>query len=237
MTMNARTMWPVLTTRLNPTALMVVLGLAAGAGVAVAAPIISTPQVYSFSLNISDNTGSPLLTASATPSFSRFDSTLGTLQQVVFRWTSTLTANSTFTPANFTLEPSTLEIEAGISLNGLGSLFNRSFSDAYDPAVASISENVSGDRAYSSPTDLAYFIGSGTFAADIALTARVVTVNESDTLDADWGTQRTPGQLSLEYIYEARPTGQVPEPGVLILGGIAAVALGASRLRDRRAHG
>lgn len=208
--------------------MLVALGLCAGMSGAYAVPVSTTPQSYAFALNVSEIRFVGTIDDSATNAFNKFDSSLGTLQQVVFRWSSPLTAIGTVTPANATLDTSTFTVTVGASLVGLGSLFSRTFSDELAPPSANITETVAGNRTYSAAGDLSYFIGSGTFNADLTLTATVVSVNNSDSMSADWGTQTNRGNLTLEYIYEARSPGQIPEPGVLCLGAIAALALGAA---------
>lgn len=226
------------------TAVLVAAGVLSGVTMSVAAPITSTPQNFDFAIHTSGNVFIPAdsqdapgfhtFTGSATSTFNEFDSSLGTLQQVVFTWQSPLSARVSFGPPGFddslhaSIAP-TVSAEIG---GGVGTLFSSPFSatGATGQTVLNVTASVNNSRTYSAPGDLALFIGTGTFNTVLNLAVKVGADNGTADMSADWGTQANQGRLSLEYIYEARPTtGQLPEPGVpLLLGTLAAIGIGVT---------
>ena len=233
---------PLRMTRTLATALIGV-GVCCGAATSVAAPITSTPQVFSFAVHTNasvfipeDSQGDPsfrTFTGNTTAAFNEFDSSLGTLQQVVFTWQSQLAAGADFGPPGFDDElHASIAPTVNAVVTGLGTLFSNSFSVTGAPGqtVLNMTASVNNNRTYSAPADLAYFIGTGTFSTTLNLAVTVGADNGTADMSADWGTQTNQGRLSLEYVYEARPTaGRLPEPGVpLLLGTLAAIAVGVT---------
>lgn len=214
-------------------AVLIALGAAASA---TAAPITTTPQIFDFSLsqtNQVDPFAVQPYTATTLHSFNEFDAGLGTLQQVIIRWRSTLLASNT---GEFADDPATIHGSAETDLVGLGDLFSSPFSASAPPgsSTANVSQAVDGSRVYSAPGDLAYFIGTGTFDTLLTLSVFNTPDNNSSTMHANWGQSTNLGRLTVEYVYDRPVTGQIPEPGVLLLGSAAAVAFGLTARRKRK---
>lgn len=213
---------------------LIALGAATSA---TAAPITTTPQVFDFSLaqtNQVDPFAVQPYTATTLHSFNEFDAGLGTLQQVIFRWRSTLLASNT---GEFDDETATINGTAEADLVGLGDLFSSPFSASASPPgnlTASVSQAVDGSRVYSAPGDLAHFIGTGTFDTLLTLSVFNTPDNNSSTMHASWGQSTNLGRLTVEYVYDRPVTGQIPEPGVLLLGSVAALAFGLTARRKRK---
>lgn len=240
---------PSLTNMRSLSPALLALGMGLSAATSIAAPITSTPQNFTFAINTnaiewinadtSDQPSFKTYSANATSLFNAFDSSLGTLQQVVFKWQSHLTASVDFGPVDDPELHASLAPTVDAEVVGLGTLFNKPFSKvgATGEMSLGVSEAVNGTRTYSAPADLAYFIGTGTFSTKLNLSVKVGADNGTADMVADWGTQTNTGLLSLEYVYEARPTstGQLPEPGMaLLVGSLAAIAAGvAGRRREQ----
>ena len=122
---------------------LIALGAATSA---TAAPITTTPQVFDFSLaqtNQVDPFAVQPYTATTLHSFNEFDAGLGTLQQVIFRWRSTLLASNT---GEFDDETATINGTAEADLVGLGDLFSSPFSASASPPRKSDGQRFAGGR-------------------------------------------------------------------------------------------
>lgn len=220
-------------------AALIALGMTAVGPSAQAAPVTTSPQVGSFSISITrDFPFSTPTTGSLAVFSNEFDGTLGTLQQVVFRWDTALVAsliNSGF-DTGFGDPVPKIDASVDAEIVGLGQLFSSTFTASVADGAegATISQSVMGTRTYSAPADLAYFIGSGTFTTKVTLGVTVATDNASASMASSWETPLRTGLFSVEYVYE--PAGvRVPEPGVLLLGAAAVLAFGVSGWRQRGA--
>lgn len=223
------------------TSVIAALGLGASASFSVAAPVLSTPQVFNFQLSTNNVQPDPFsfflgpFVATTSHDFNAFDPGLGTLQQVIFTWQSPLTASFAVDPDD---QGTTVDAYVDATLTGLGSLLSGSYS-ATAPAgaaAANISEAVDGTRTYSAPAELAYFVGTGTFTAALGLTVNLTPDNSSADMSASWGTATNLGRLTLQYLYDSQSTVQVPEPGVLILGSATVIAFGLTARRRRKSR-
>lgn len=218
---------------------LVALGITAAATFAQAALITTTPENETFSLSIgplSTSINQGPFTVSGSLFFNRFDGSLGTLQQVVVRWDTALTAslvNSGFDTSVF--DPTPFISASGDSeISGLGTLFDTDFVALVpiDQDSATINESIKGTRTYSAPADLAYFIGTGTFTTTVTLDVSPSSDNNSASMSASWQTPPRTGLFSVEYVYEPA-TVSVPEPGMLLLGTAAVLAFGVAGWRRR----
>lgn len=217
------------------------LGITTAATLSQAAPVTTTPENEPFSLSIgplSTSINRGPFTASGNLIFNRFNGSLGTLQQVVVRWDTALTASlvdSGFDPSVFDRTPF-IEASGDAEIVGLGALFDTDFVALVPESEtsATIDESVKGTRTYSAPADLAYFIGAGTFTTTVTFEVSPSSDNTSASMSASWQTPPRTGLFSVEYVYEPAST-QVPEPGVLLLGGAALLGFGvATRRRGRQ---
>lgn len=217
----------------------VALGITGAATLAQAALITTTPENETFSLSIGP-LNAPFNQAPFTVSgglqFNRFDGSLGTLQQVVVRWDTALTAslvNSGFDSSVFDPTPF-IKASGDAEISGLGTLFDTDFVALVpiNEESATINESVKGTRTYSAPADLAYFIGTGTFTTTVTLDVSPSSGNNSASMSASWQTPPRTGLFSVEYVYESS-TVSVPEPEMLLLGTAAALAFGVAGWRRR----
>lgn len=216
--------------------LLVALGVAFCSATATAAPIVTTPQTTSFSLSLSETSFLGNQSTDSTGSFQQFDPTLGTLQEVVFKVQGRTTGSITFDSADPDDTNRTLGISTEIAvpdLNGGEYLFVQGSNATVlpDETSASIDTPGSSSASFTDPNDLAFFIGTGSFSTRRTLSVNVTADNSSATMFANWDVSL----LSLEYVYQARTTGQAPEPGVLFLGSLAAIAAGVAGRRKGKA--
>lgn len=220
-------------------AVSIALGMVTAGTSAEAALVTTTPQIGTFLAALSGNapfTAPASVTLAV--SFNEFDASLGTLQQVVFRWDTALSArlnDSGWDDGAFGDPAPRIDASVGAEVVGLGQLFGNDFTASVpDGGVsATITQSVTGTRTYSAPADLAHFIGTSSFSTQVKLDVTVVTDNDSASMTSSWQTTPRTGLFSVEYVYEVAGV-SVPEPGVLFLGAAAALAFGFAGSRHRR---
>jgi len=215
-----------------------------------AALVTTAPQQVSFYVSCFcnpefDTEFDPVVSRSVDRSFTQFDPLLGILKEVKFTWISGVGA-TVYSVDVVDPQQTGNELTVDYTMNLLGLAPDPVLMSAQRKLVATLQANGSlgadltddpenGNRSYSSPADLSYFIGNASFTTRIGYRAEIQSDNATLQGFAAWYRDTdNAGQLLLEYTYETRQA-SIPETGTLLLTSLGSlVGLGVLRYRRRR---